>query len=270
MSVPSRVLDAFGLDGEVEPLPGGEGRSVRVGGAVLKPMYNREETTCAADLLAGVEEAGFRLPRPLRAMDGNWTVDGWCANRLVEGVTGPAGRWEELLAAARAFHLALRSVPRPDFLGRRNHRWELADQVAWGEGTFEPVPEVVPLLTRLQALARPVEAQCQLVHGDLSGNLLFADGLPPAIIDLSPYWRPAAYADAIVAVDGLLWFGADRDLLGLADGGRDFPQMLVRAVIFRLVALSEQARTFGPGCLDELTQFTRVVAEVERVDRGSI
>ncbi len=37
-----------------------------------------------------------------------------------------------------------------------------------------------------------MQAPPQLVHGDLTGNLLFHTSLPPAVIDLSPYWRPTA------------------------------------------------------------------------------
>ena len=120
---------------------------------------------------------------------------------------------------------------------------------------------MVPLLSRLEPILRPVEAPCQLVHGDLSGNVLFADGQPPAIIDLSPYWRPTAYADAIVAVDGLLWFGADRPLIRLAWTGPDFHQLLVRALVFRLVALNETARG-DVTRLDGLAPFERAVSEI--------
>ena len=51
---------------------------------------------------------------------------------------------------------------------------------------------VVPEVARLVAARRSVDAVSQLVHGDLSGNVLLAHGLPPAVIDFSPYWRPPA------------------------------------------------------------------------------
>jgi prepilin-type processing-associated H-X9-DG protein len=63
------------------------------------------------------------------------------------------------------------------------------------------------------AARRSIAAPEQLIHGDLSGNVLFADGLPLAVINMSAYWRPAAYASAIVAVDAVLWHGADVELL---------------------------------------------------------
>ena len=116
-----------------------------------------------------------------------------------------------------------------------------------------------PLLTRLQSLLTPLSlllndpdptvATPQLIHGDLSGNLLFTpnDTLPPAIIDFSPFFRPAAYAEAIVAADLLMWRkGTLADLRALdpedrllASPGR--VQLLVRATLFRLVTFASDS-----------------------------
>ncbi len=76
----------------------------------------------------------------------------------------------------------------------------------------------------------------QIVHGDLTGNVLFADHLPPAIIDLSPYWRPPTFASAIVVADALVWEGADRSLPASIGHLDDFGQSLVRALLYRLVS----------------------------------
>lgn len=253
--VPVAVQDAFGLVGAPVILPGGEGRCVRAGDAVLKPVDDVVEATWSADLLARVIEDGFRVARPLRSHDGSWVVDGWSAAAFVDGHAGPAGRWEELLAAGRAFHHALREETRPEFLAQRSHRWAVADRVAWGEASAEPVRSVQPFLDELMGRLGPdVEQGLQLVHGDLSGNVLFAPGLPPAIIDLSAYWREPEYAAAIAAVDGTLWFDAGDDVLNLLGRGHRSTQHLVRALIFRLVALNEQSR-FDARVLDQLPLF---------------
>jgi hypothetical protein len=47
-----------------------------------------------------------------------------------------------------------------------------------------------------------------LIHGDLTGNVLFHDELPPAIIDFTPYWRPLEFQSAVVVADALVWEGA--------------------------------------------------------------
>ena len=267
--MPAHVRLAFGLAGIPVALAGGMGTSVRIGGTVLKPVDDVHEAVWRAEILSRISGHGFRIGRPLRARDGSWVVGGWCATAWVEGQPGPAGRWDELLAAAEAFHAALRDESRPDFLARRRHRWAVADRVAWGERSPDPVREVKPLLADLVAQLRAPATRLvpQLIHGDLSGNVLFAAGLPPAIIDFSPYWRPAAYASAVVAVDGVLWFGAGKALLQRAADEARTVQTLLRALIFRLIALNERARVDALA-LDELAQFNAAASMIENVRTG--
>lgn len=242
-----------------------------VGEAVLKPVDDAEEAVWCAEVLDCVVEDGFRVPRPLRTRDGSFVTAGWSAAVRIDGASCPAMDWSGLLVAGRAFHGAVRGQTRPSFLDQRDHRWAVADRVAWGEARVEPLAPVADLLRVLYSLLRPVQVVNQVIHGDLSGNVLFAPGCLPAVIDFSPYWRPAAYADAIVAVDGLLWFGAGPELIELASTGAEFPQMLVRAMVFRLVALNEKARLFGVECLDgELELFEPVVGYVRELVEGEI
>ncbi|MEV4065426.1 TIGR02569 family protein [Nonomuraea dietziae] len=243
---PQSVLDAFGVAGTPVPLPGGEGRSVRVGGAVFKPVDDPEEAEWCASVMAGFQGDRVRVPRPLRSELGGFVVDGWAAAEFVEGKPGPGGRWPELFAASKGFHEALGGVERPGFLERRTHPWAVADRVAWGAATVvEPMPGLRGLLDRLIALRRPLHARSQVIHGDLAGNVLFADGVDPVVIDFSPYWRPPAYGEAVAVVDGLLWWEAGREVVELAGRGDDFAQLLVRALIFRSVTLDELCRWEG-------------------------
>ena len=55
------------------------------------------------------------------------------------------------------------------------------------------------------------------------------------MIDFSPYWRPPAFASAVVVGDALVWEGADESLVGAVADSDDFPQFLLRALIFRAV-----------------------------------
>jgi hypothetical protein len=64
---------------------------------------------------------------------------------------------------------------------------------------------------------------------------LFDSAKAPAIIDFSPYWRPTAYASAIVIADALIWEGADRQVLDAVTHIGDFGQYMIRALIFRAV-----------------------------------
>jgi hypothetical protein len=162
--------------------------------------------------------------------------------------------------------VAVRHEGRPEFLQRRQHRWALADRVAWGEASADPVPELEPVLDRLASLVHaPTRADVpQVVHGDLAGNVLFAPGRPPAIIDFSPYWRPTTYAAAIVAVDGVLWFGADNTLLRQVADEAGSAQPLVRAIIFRLIALNERSR-FDRSAIEELPLFLNAALAIARL-----
>ncbi|GAA3699429.1 TIGR02569 family protein [Nonomuraea antimicrobica] len=256
---PAGVLAAFRLTGAVHPLAGGQGQSFRAGNAVLKPVDDAEEAEWSAEVFAGLApSAEFRVPQPCRADDGSHVVAGWAAYEFVAGRAGPAGEWATLIAAGRAFHQALRHLPRPGLLDRRRHPWAVADRIAWDEIGPVALAHTDGLLTTLRALKRPVDTPSQLVHGDLTGNVLLQSGQPPAVIDFSPYWRPVGYAEAIVVADGLLYHDAAPALINSTLPSHDGLQMLVRALIFRL---STSALLEGPGKTipqEELTRFARV------------
>ena len=127
--------------------------------------------------------------------------------------------------------------------------------MAWGDRDPGSVLAAAPgplsgQLRSLLAALRPVRLEAQLVHGDLGGNVLFAAGEPPAVIDFSPYWRPAGLALAVAAVDALMWSGADpasldelacqpelgQPELGQPELGQpELGQLLARALVYRLV-----------------------------------
>ncbi|WP_329118104.1 aminoglycoside phosphotransferase [Streptomyces sp. NBC_01465] len=259
---PSAVLDAFGVKGTPVPLVGGQGRSVLVGRFVFKPAEGPEdEVEWAASLFEKLApDSGFRVPLPLRAADGRSVVDGWTASEFLNGESGPRRHWAGVLNAGRAFHAALRQVSRPDFLDRRTHPWAVGDQVAWGEQDVDVVEDLSAPFSALLALRRPVDQDAaQLIHGDLTGNVLFAADEVPAVIDFSPYWRPPVFADAIVVADGLLWFDLPSDLVTGGSDHPDWQQTLIRALIFRLVAHSENARLSGRAQPGEPARYVRAI-----------
>lgn len=226
---PHSVLAAWAIS-DPEPLAGGQGQAFRAGSIVLKPTEEPGQSVWLAEVLEGLDAgAAVRVVRPVRSLTGSWVVDGWVAWRWMEGTHGD-GMWDEVLETSRRFHRAVTSVGwSPAMSGA--HRWASADQVAWGEQDADLPVSLQPLLARL----RPVDLPDQLIHGDLGGNVLFHDALPPAVIDVSPFWRRAAYADAIVVADAVAWAGAGEDLVErlLRDQGE---QLLLRAVLFRVVA----------------------------------
>ncbi|WP_392675461.1 aminoglycoside phosphotransferase [Streptomyces sp. LN785] len=270
MNIPEQsVLDAFRLTGRAVPLAGGQGLSVRVGDAVLKPAERDSEIVdWTAEVLDTIHEQGFRVARPIRNADGAWSHGGWTASRYVVGEEpdhAVAPRWSEIIDAGRAFHRALAGLPRPGFLDRRANWWETGNKVAWQERKPH-LPSALqgPYEDLVGLLGPPPRERSQLIHGDLTGNVLFAPGLAPAVIDFSPYWRPAAFGEAVVVGDALIWHGADTGLLTRAtrDGGPDFVQYVVRAIVFRLVTTGERLRDqhteVGSGTLAEVHQYEHV------------
>lgn len=234
------VLKAFGLSSEVESLSGGTGRSWRVGNAVLKPCDDLETWRWMADNFPSVKQDGFRLPLPISAYDGPLIVDGWCAQVAHVGEHPSDGRWADVLAAGDRFHRAIAHFARPAFIDTQldvcdsgDNPWTFGDRVAWEDAQ---APDGCEVLRQMLDLRKPVDLPCQLVHGDLTENVLFAENQPPVIIDFSPYWRPVGFAAAVVLADAVCWRNADADtLLQYVSSIEEFPQLFIRALVFRMV-----------------------------------
>jgi Phosphotransferase enzyme family len=267
------VLASFGASADPVSLPGGQGTAWRAGEVVLKPVGDPQVARWTADLYRNLDpqdlldslaarrdaldlrrDPGFRVPRPLRTVaedgvTGDWVAQdplagAWVAWQWLPGEpaswSGVSPFWPSLIAASRAFHAALAGRPAPPWLGRDGSQWTVGDQVAWGERDPGSVLAAAPAplagqLRSLLAALRPVRLSAQLIHGDLGGNVLFAPGQPPAVIDFSPYWRPAGLALAVAAVDALTWSGADPAILGDLADQPELDQLLARAHVGRLV-----------------------------------
>ncbi len=229
------MLAAFEVTADPVLLPGGQGGTWRAGPLVLKPVDFPAETVWRAEVLDGLPDSPeFRVARPARTRDGAWTALGWEATHLVAGEPDTA-RQDDVLRAGIAFHAAVADVPRPAFLGLREDPWALGDRAAWDELPVEASPAAMDLLRPLVAARRPVDLASQIVHGDLAGNVLFAPGLPPAVIDWPAYWRPTSWASAVAVADALCWHGAGPDLAARWSHLPEWGQMLVRALIYRIV-----------------------------------
>lgn len=250
---PRHVLTAFGVRGTPTALKGGQGLAWRVDQVVFKPADASEGSLAwQARVLADVPSDTIRVGRPERSRGGTFIVGGWSASLFCPGRHEPR-RWSDIIAVGRRLHRALAQVARPDFLVSRTDRWAIADRAAWGDISLAPYRET-PHVARLEARLEPVRAPSQVIHGDLTGNVLFADSLPPAVIDLSPYWRPVEFATAIVVADALVWEGADPVELSSTMDTDQFSQLLTRALLFRIIAdaaadpdsMSGRATTYAP------------------------
>ena len=247
---PAEVLTAFGLgDVTLLPLAGGQRIAWRAGAVVLKPL-DTDLTTLAwiAEITSSLDgRSDFRVAPPVPADSGALAVHGWTAWRYEPGK--PLSQswrhsvsWRDVIDVADAFHRAVAAFPRPSFLDERRDRWALADRIAWGS---HDEPWGLALGRKRASLqgpftvmshTQPIEATSQLIHGDLSGNVLFVSGEPPCIIDFSPYWRPATAAVAAIVIDAVTFHRQGPSLIESQMYRQDFGQFLLRALVFRMVA----------------------------------
>ena len=245
------VARAFGLFGEPELLPGGQGRTYAVGNSVVRPEDECDVGAWTAEVMASLPQKGFRVPRPVPRLDGNgWVVDGWTAWERVPGEHRTWGAdWKTALSVAIRFHDALAAAPRPHTLHQRFGVFAVADRMAWAESPLPPRGRLADVLQQLARQRVAIPEPRQVVHGDMAGNLLWHAELPPAVIDMSPYWRPRGLGAAQLVTDAVLWYGAD---VTLADSFLAFEpahgrQLVLRALIFRLSIDAQLDTGAAPG-----------------------
>lgn len=226
------------------------------GEVVLKPVANTAEAAWVAQTLDGLEPHDVRLARPLRSTDGRWVVSGWSATRHIEG--RPEPRHDEVVAMSLRLHATSSILTYPRFLEARQDIYALADRMAWGEAEFPlQADKGGRLYDVLAGSRREMQLRPQVVHGDLFGNVLFTGNAPPGLLDFAPYWRPAEWAAAVAVVDALAWGGSDAAIVERWSHLAEWPQALLRALLFRLAvhALHPRATTSSLGGLEYASQM---------------
>lgn len=243
------VLDAFDVAGTPRILPGGTRPVYRVGQAVFKRLHQTSlENSSSLRLFAwlapylhDLPENGFRLAKPIALKKGGWiTADGWTAWTFVEGQPASATDVPSCISAVQALHAALRDVPKNPLLETNASTFGQADRASWDSRPAPVHSAIEPLLDTLYALRQPVDGLTdQLIHGDLNpGNILVAPDLPPAFIDVAPFWRPVEFALGMFAN----WIGPWDGNVAVLNEFRNVPafdQMLVRAAIRMLLIMND-------------------------------
>ena len=250
---PEHVLATFGVkSGEPEQLGAGWEGGWRYGEIVVAQITDHARAAWSAKVRETLFVDGLRLARPVRSTDGRYVVSGWRADTFVAGAPEP--RDDEVVATGVRLHEATSKLERPRFLTQMPvppwtdvDVFTAADRAAWEDRPLQNLPLGAPvlpetedrtkateLLTQLAGLRKPTKSPSQLVHGDLYGTVLFAGAAAPGITDITPYWRPASWAAGVVVVDALSWGDADDGLVERWDALPEWPQMLLRALMFRL------------------------------------
>lgn len=241
------TLRQFGLSAELYQLPGGSQPTFRVGHAVLKRVnetslennHSPQLIQWVADFTTGLEVRDVRLPQPIATMDGRWiTDDGWTAWTFLDGQHAMLSDIPACITGIAAFHQALARIAKHPLMDDNRTPWGQAHQWCWGAPPPGIQPQLRPLIEQLYILRQPIQtAPFQLIHGDLNPeNILIAPGLPPAILDFSPFWAPADFALAIFAN----WIGPRRgDAAVLKQFAHipNFAQLLIRAALRMLLVM---------------------------------
>ena len=243
---------------------------------VLAPVADNARAAWSAKVREFLDVDGVRLARPVRSSDGRYVVSGWHAESFITGKPEP--RYDEVVSVSVRLHAKMAELERPRFLAQNVTPpfsdvdvFTVADQSAWAEdpmrearehGMLDDVDEdgerSLALISQLASLRRPVHTPEQVVHGDLFGTVLFAGAAAPGIVDFTPYWRPAPWAAAVVVVDAISWGGADAGLVERWSVLPEWPQMLLRALMFRLAVHALHKRS-TPGVLPGLAYTAELV-----------
>ncbi|MGU3293625.1 TIGR02569 family protein [Williamsia sp. M5A3_1d] len=274
---PEHVIATFGLAGSTPIALTREWEGGwRIGEVVLSLVPDHARAAWSAKIREDLYVDGVRVARPLRGTDGRYVVSGWRADTYIAG--SPEPRHDEVVSLANRLHQVTADLERPRFLLQPPAPpytdvdvFNAADRAAWedtplrsaraagfGEPTSPDGVKSIEMLKTLATLRTPIESPSQLVHGDLFGTVLFAGAAAPGITDLVPYWRPAPWAAAVVVVDALAWGGADEDLVSRWSDQPEWPQMMLRAVMFRLAVHALHPRS-SSGALAGLSHVVDVV-----------
>jgi hypothetical protein len=253
---PHEVLTAYGFSERPQPMAGGRVSGAwQVGGAVLKRVGDpAEEAWRRTVYLDWPSDSGVRVPRPLPDRKGQWVVDGWSAHALVPGRTVSVVEDPDWFrVACESFLDVTSALARPAFLDTRDDPWTTADRLL--DADAEPPAAVAGFVKECRGEGECVEGRPQVVHADLSGNVL-RDGQVAGVIDWPVQWWPRALALAVVVVDALCWQGATEELL---DDWKDVGgAALRRALAWRAVTR---------GLLDPAPDLSRERAALAMVER---
>lgn len=249
---PQSVLEAFGAGPDLRILPGGRGTCFEAGDIIFKPSENHAESQWVGEFTTTVIQnfspTTYRLANPLKNGD-SFTLSGWTASTRIAGGSISPLPWSVMLHTSQNFHADVKKlrIIKPAFLEANLDRFHEADRVTWNEKPLRDVNKVnddilgviATSLERLEKVKHPIhDLTCQIIHGDLTGNILFEDQSPPGIIDMTVYWRPAEYAEAIIVADGLIGHGQGRELINMFATDMLRLQLLVRALYWRALCFA--------------------------------
>ena len=139
--------------------------------------------------------------------------------------------------------------------------------MACGEERIRIQEEIKPYCTNLIKNIRPIKLKNQIIHGDISGNILFSKNKLPVIIDLSLYYSPADFALAVMVIDALVWEEVSTKILSLYKNKKYFIQLLLRAELRRILEIWLCIEKLGSGNINNINKHKKLIDYLCKITR---
>lgn len=246
---PDRVVEGFGAYGEPEPTGPVWDDGVRYGDVVVSQVADAQRAAWSAKVREVLGGYGVTVAKPVRTSDGRHVLGGWQARQWAPGAV--SARADEAVVASIRLEEELAGLERPRFLSRSaDEPFGICDRAVWAEDPASELERVLDMssvptshaaeslsmaaqLTRLRGELLE-DTHWQVCHGDPVATMLFDGSVAPVVTDIVPRWAPAGWTPALATVDSLAWGLSDEGLPDRFDHLRNWNQLLVRAVLYRL------------------------------------
>lgn len=256
------LAEAFGVAENPIPLEGGQNTNYIAGNIVLKPADDIIFNNWMAEVFESFPDSPFvRFSRPIKSSTGTWVYERYVAWSFLKG-KHVNGHYEEKLHASIEFHKLLKNLSKPDFIDTVKNSWSIGNLVAWQKLEFNYDQDFMDLYNQIKPYLKPLDLPFQLVHGDLLGNFLCDQNLPPAIIDFSPAWAPNGFAEGIMFADAIAWENANPKILEVFNKIPNFDQFAWRGVLRRITEQAEHIKMFDKDkkhAIEEAKVYQKVI-----------
>lgn len=232
----TKVAKLFNENSNIEHLSGGQNESVKVGRISIKPIHEIEKYIWISKLMGKLISKKILMSRPVKSKNGKWIEHGYGATEYIDG-NFYEGRIEEKLKACNYLNDLLKNVKYPEQSYTWSSPWISASKVSW-ESEKIPTNSIKiakELISSLQSKLQRIHLASQVIHTDLAGNILFNDAGTPVIIDFSPDYKPAIYAQVLLIIDSVAWHNENLSIIDQISCDETLKnQLILRAIIFRL------------------------------------
>ncbi len=240
-----KVIDAFCDSKDFEPLEGGQGDSIKAGNLVLKPADNESYTITIAKIWNSLNPSGYKIAKHVLSKKGNFIEMGYSATEYLNIHEKPLAL-NEKLAVSKSFHKNLKEL-NVKTLPFSDDPWTNANKILWKNERAEDYvsEQSLDFVKNILASLSKIDDEYQLIHADLSGNILFDENNFPVVIDFSPTIVPVKFADSIIVADSIAWQNAPLSSLKLLEPIHEYKKYVKYAIAFRIITAScREDKTF--------------------------